>query len=123
MEVKTALSLEYVIAKWMPSLLRVRHLNRDVIIGWIGPRGGGKSIGAAATAAFDWGVEGEIIRSNMQIAWDIEVNEELAAFENIEPGIVHYESVALSKHKFLTFHPDYYRSVFVVDEINLWLVE
>lgn len=119
----TAPSLKQIIAKTIPSLLRVHHLNRDVVIGWIGERGGGKSIGAAATAAFDWGVEGDILRSNMRIAWEIKVDEDLAAMYRIETGSVHYESEELNKHKFLTFSPDYFRSVFVIDEINLWLAD
>ncbi|NVM23515.1 MAG: hypothetical protein HWN68_17250 [Desulfobacterales bacterium] len=120
---QTALSLEAVIAQTVKPLLRIRHLNRDVIIGWIGERGGGKSIGAATTAAIDYGIEGDQIRSNMQITWDIAVGDELAAKYGVTPGSVHYESTELSKHKFLTFSKEYFRSVFVIDEINLWLAD
>lgn len=120
---QTALSLERIIAENIAPLFRLHHLNRDVIIGFIGERGGGKSLGAAAVAAFDYGIEGDTLRSNMQIAWDIEVSEEQAALYGIEPGNVHYESEELSKHKFLNFYPDYFGSVFVVDEINLWLAD
>ncbi len=119
----TAPSLEELIAKTVQPLLRIRHLNRDVIIGWIGPRGGGKSLGAAITGALDYGIEGDIIRSNMQIAWDIPVGDELAGLYGIPGGNVHYQSEDLDKHKFLTFHPDYFRAVFVIDEINLWLAD
>lgn len=119
----TAPSLETLIAKTVKSILRIRHLNRDVIIGWIGERGGGKSIGAATTAAIDYGIEGDCIRSNMQIAWDINVPEEVAFKYGLEPGDVHYESQVLNKGKFLNFHPDYFKSVFVIDEINLWLAD
>ena len=116
-------SLELIIAKTVGSLLRVHHLNRDVIIGWIGPRGGGKSVGAATTGAIDWGCEGDVIRSNMSVAWDIEVNENVAALYGASPGVVHYESKELNKHKLLTFHPDYFRDVFIIDEINEWLAD
>ena len=122
MEVK-APSTEYIIAKTVKALLRIHHLNRDVIIGFIGERGGGKSIGAATVALLDYGIEGDTIRSNIQVTCDIEVSEELAAQYGGEPGTVHYESEDLNKHKFLTFDPDYFRSVFVIDEINLWLAD
>ena len=118
-----ARSLEGLIAKTVQALLRIQHLNRDVIIGFIGPRGGGKSLSAAATAAIDYGVEGDTLRSNMQITWDIDVSEEIASRFGLEAGRVHYESEELSKHKFLTFNKDYFRAVFVIDEINLWLAD
>lgn len=120
---QTAPSTEYIIAKNADAILRKPHLNRDIIIGWIGERGGGKSTGAAAAAQFDWGLEGNIIRSNMKIACDITVSEEVALIEGCPAGNVHYESEELNKHKFLTFSPEYKRSCFVIDEINLWLAD
>lgn len=116
-------SVEELIARTTIPLLRRRYLNRDVVIGFIGERGGGKSVGAATVAALDWGIEGDIIRSNLRVAWDIEVSEELAIKYNLEPKTVHYESEELNKHKFLSFSRDYYRSIFLIDEINLWLAD
>ena len=48
-----ALSLEDILQFELPALCRRQHLNRDVLIGFIGDRGGGKSLGGGLVALLD----------------------------------------------------------------------
>ena len=119
-----ALSLETLISYKVKPLFRVNHLNRDIIIGLIGDRGDGKSIGAAEIALLDWGVmPGEIMRSNMDISASITVSDEYAEKFNLKGDSVHYNSQYLDKIKFLRFAPEYYRNIFIIDEINIFLAD
>lgn len=121
---KIALSLEGLASYKIKALIRKMHLNRDIIIGLIGDRGGGKSIGAAEIALCDFGVEpGEIIRSNMSIKANVEISDEYAGKFGLNGGTVNYESKPLEKRKFLRFDPEYYRNIFVIDEINIFLAD
>ena len=124
MQNQIALSLDNIIAHKVKPLLRLMHLNRDIIIGLIGDRGDGKSLGAAEIALLDWGVEpGEIIRSNLDISADITVSDEYAYKFGLRGGSIHYQSKQLDKLKFLRFDPGYYRNIFVIDEINIFLAD
>jgi hypothetical protein len=121
---KIAPSLEVLIAYKVKKLLRRMHLNKDVIIGFIGDRGDGKSVGAGLVACLDYGIEpGAIIRSNMDIQIDISVSDAEAARYGLNGGTVHYQSKELDKGKFLGFDDSYKGAIYVVDEINIWLAD
>ena len=122
---KTALSLERLIFCKTQPLLRRKHLNKDVIIGLIGDRGDGKSIGAGLISMFDYGIEeGAIIRSNMDIQADIVVSDsEAQKYGLTKGGQVHYQSTDLDKGKFLGFDPSYMGAIYVIDEINIFLAD
>lgn len=125
MSEKTAPSLNDLIFKKSSWILRRQHLNKDVVIGIIGDRGDGKSIGAGLIAMLDYGVEpGAVIRSNMGIQADIVVSDSEAQQYGFEKGgSVHYQSQELNKAKFLGFDESYFRAIYVIDEINIFLAD
>jgi hypothetical protein len=118
-------SLEAIVARELPMLFRRRFkkVGNDIILGYVGDRGDGKSLAAAATATLDHMVLGRPCWSNMQISVEFHVDESLAAPEGLEPGTVRYESKPLNMRKFLNFAPEYAGGVFLIDEINIALAD
>jgi hypothetical protein len=98
-------------------------LNRDSIIGFIGDRGGGKSLGAAATAFRDYLLQGEPVFSNMPLSFNINFSADQAAEYGLQPGIVHYESQPLDIDRLLDYDPEYRGGCIVIDEINIALAD
>jgi hypothetical protein len=100
------------------------HLNADelwaFLAGFIGDRGGGKSAGSATTGVVDHMIDGKKVFSNMNIAVDIEVDDEIARREGLNSGgVVHYQSEPLDKDALLDLDERYRRSCLVIEEINV----
>lgn len=118
-----ALSLKDIIQFELPALFRRQHLNRDVIIGLIGDRGDGKSLGGGVISILDFMLQNEPCWSNMQIAARFNVDADTAEKYGLSPGSADFESNELDMQKFLHFHPDYHDGLFYIDEINIALAD
>ncbi len=125
-QTKTALSLEGIVQYELPPTpVHIQPwLNRDAIIGLIGDRGDGKSLGAGVIALFDHMVEGETCWANMRIGASFSVDASTLAQPkyakyNLKPGEARFSSKPLDMAKLLAFDPEYSGGVAVVDEINV----
>jgi len=116
-------SLKDIIQFELSSIFRRHHLNRDVVIGLIGARGDGKSLGGTAIAILDYMVESDPCWSNIAISVEFDISAETAARYGQLPGKAKFTSQPLDKTKLLRFDPEYQGGVFFVDEINLWLAD
>jgi len=118
------LSLRDVVQYELPPLFRRHHLGRDFIIGLIGDRGDGKSIGGAVITLLDYMIESDICWSNMKITASFDIDAETAGDYGFNSGDrVQFASEELDKHKLLTFDPEYSDGVFFTDEINIYLAD
>lgn len=97
--------------------------NRDIIIGLIGDRGGGKSIGGAQIAIRDHMLDGEPCFSNLNLNVNMTIDEKRAAEYKVVPGTVQYQSQELDMVKFMRFDPIYRGGVYLVDEINIAMAD
>ena len=101
-------------------IFRHRHLNREVIIGLVGHRGGGKSGSGSVIAIHDGMLSGFTVFSNMSIAFTMQVEDALAREAGMaQGGTVLFRSRPLDKVKLLEFDRMYARSYIFVDEINV----
>lgn len=115
-----ALSLDRLIAENVRALIRRFHLNRDWIIGLIGYRGAGKSLGGANIALRDFMFSGEKCWSNMAIRLDVELDDDDAEYFGLDHGgIQSYHSEYIDKQSFLTLDSRYEGSILFFDEFNL----
>jgi hypothetical protein len=113
-------NLRYVMSMEMKPLFTRAHLNRELIIGFVGARGGGKSGSGAVTALLEFMFSGLPVFSNMVIACDISVDDETAGKYGVRGGgIVHFRSIPLNKKKLLRFDPIFKKSCIFIDEINV----
>ena len=113
------LRLEDIVQYEIPPIFRRQHLNRDSIIGLIGDRGGGKSVGAGAVGLFDYMLQGEPCWANMQVRADFEISNETAGQYGLRGGIAHFESTPLDVERFLNFDPEYRGGCVIIDEYNI----
>lgn len=117
-------SIEDIPSDVIPPLFRVQHLNRDVVIGLLGDRGGGKSLGGGMICLLDYMLQGEPCFANMQVKATIGVDDEIAGkYGQTCGGSVTYEAKPLDKYKFLRFDPEYRGGVFFTHEFNIWLAD
>jgi len=101
-------------------LFYLPHLNREYVLGTVGDRGGGKSGSDAVISVVDFMLRGKPVWSNMDIAVDIEVSDELAMEAGLNSGgIVHYESLPIEKDKLLKLDDTYRHGCLVIEEINV----
>ncbi len=107
------LSAIHVIWETMTPVFKWQHLNPDVILGFIGNRGGGKSLGGAYVTLVDNMLQGIPCYSNVRISAKFKVN-------NIN---ISYEAKELEMVKFLRFDDAYEDTVFFIDEINVALAD
>lgn len=115
-----AQSLDEIIAYTVRALFRRFAHNRDVIIGLVGERGSGKSLGGANIAIRDYAIHGDPIYTNMAIKQAISVDDDTArSFGLDEGGISTYEAKHISKQKFLALDSRYEGSCLFFDEFNL----
>jgi hypothetical protein len=122
-EVKTPLSLEDIIQYELPPLLRRQHLNKDVIIGIVGDRGGGKGLSSAEICLLDYMLQNESCFANLQLKAIFDVDEETANKYGLQAGQATFEAKPLDKYKFLRFDPEYHDGVFYTQEFNIWLAD
>ena len=114
------LSLGDVIGQSIRALFRRFHLNRDWIIGLVGERGSGKSLGGANIGIRDFGMSGDPMWSNMAIDMGVDVPGYMAApYGMKEGGIVRYQAEHLDKQTFLALDPKYSGGLLFFDEFNL----
>lgn len=117
------LSLNDIVQYELPPLFRRQHLNRDTVIGLIGDRGDGKSLGGSIIALFDYMLQNEPCWSNMKIKVVFDIDNAIAGKYGLEGGQAIFESKPLNKYKFLNFDPEYQGGVFFIDEFNIWLAD
>ena len=115
-----AQSLNDIIKYNVRALVRRFHLNRDWIIGLIGDRGSGKSLGGSNIAIRDFMMNGEPCWSNMQMKLNVAVSDGIARYYgNPQGGIITYQSEYLEKEKFIYLDSRYEGGVLFFDEFNL----
>lgn len=120
----TAPSLNDIIQFEIPPLLRRQHLNRDVIIGLVGDRGDGKSLGGGIIALIDFMLQGDPCWSNMQIGAAFEVDDMTAYRYGFQQGgVASFYSEPLDMDKFLRFDKMYHGGLFFIDEINIAIAD
>lgn len=114
-----AVSLEDIVKHTVRALFRRYHLNRDWIIGLVGDRGSGKSLGGANVAIRDFAMNDEPLWSNMRIGLGVDVSESLAGQFGVERGLVVYQSEHIEKQAFLSLDERYEGGCLFFDEFNL----
>jgi len=115
-----AQSLDEIVKHNAYALIRRFHLNRDWIIGLIGERGSGKSLGGANIALRDFMFNGEPCWSNMRIKLQVEVDDETAHSCMLEKGgLVPFEAGYIDKQHFLSLDSRYEGGCLFFDEFNL----
>lgn len=103
----------------MPILLR-EHLDREIVVGTIGERGGGKSGSDAVIGTTDFMLAGKKIWSNMEIKCDIKINDDTARKYGLNSGgIAHFESLPIDKDALLKLDDTYRDGCLVIEEINV----
>lgn len=113
-------TLNDVVGQSVRALLRRFHLNRDWIIGLVGERGSGKSLGGANIAIRDFAISGDPIWSNMNINMGVEIPDAMAYDYGLKHGgIQYYQSDHLDKQSFLALDDRYHEGCLFFDEFNL----
>jgi hypothetical protein len=121
--------LRAIIARRARPLLRRMHLSPDWIIGLIGDRGSGKSLGGANISVRDWGFSGSTLHSNMKTKLTVDVDEWAALFGvddtkkihyTAKPGSVVYESEYIDRHALNRLDARYEGGHIFADEFNLF---
>lgn len=91
-----------------------RHLrNQSIIIGLIGPRGGGKSVGGARLTILDYMLKGYEVWSNMEIGLNLRLNGN-------SRGIM---SKPLNKLELSELDTVYSNGLLFVDEVNAYIAD
>jgi len=112
-------ALEDIAKHTIRALFRRYHLNRDWIIGLVGERGSGKSLGGGNIAIRDFGFNKEPLWSNMDIGLGVHIPDILARPFNLEEGLVICQSEHIEKQAFLALDSRYEGGCFFFDEFNL----
>lgn len=122
-----ALSVEQVIQHNVRALFRRFHLNRDWIIGLVGERGSGKSLGGANIAIRDFLMhvdqekgQNEPCWSNMDMKLEVTLSDEAAAWYGLERNATAaYQAEHIDKQSFLALDSRYEGGCLFFDEFNL----
>ena len=103
--------LAKLIQRYLPvRLFRVGHFSRmPIVLGFIGQRGAGKTVGAVGTAVLDWLLRSEPVWSNV----DISVRVVYKELEHI------FRSQPLDRLDLLDLTAGYKGGVVLVDEVNM----
>lgn len=113
-------SLNEIIRHNVRALVRRFHLSRDWIIGLIGLRGSGKSLGGANLSVRDFMMDGDPGFSNMGVKLTVNVKDNIAHYYNLpEGGKVVYEMQYIDKQSFLMLDARYEGSILFFDEFNV----
>jgi len=113
-------SIEEIVQFEAEALFRRYHLNQDWIVGLVGERGAGKSLGGANIVIKDYMMNIEPCWSNMFMKLDVEVSDEDARLYGLEQGgVATYESGHIEKQAFLALDSRYEGGCLFFDEFNL----
>ena len=112
-------SYEDIVKQTVRALFRRYHLNRDWIIGLVGDRGSGKSLGGANIAIRDFAMNNEPLWSNMNIGLGVAVSDDISKLFGLEKGLVVYQSEHIEKQSFLALDGRYEGGCLFFDEFNL----
>lgn len=105
---------------YIDSIFLRQHLDRELVIGTIGDRGGGKSATDAVIGIVSFMLAGKPVWSNMQIQCDIQIDDATAREHGLNyGGVVHYESLPLAKAALLKLDESYRNGCLVIEEINV----
>lgn len=105
-----------------------KGIKKDLLVGFIGERGGGKSASASVLSFIDFDLDGIPVFSNMNIGFDVkitqsDINRFASEFNKdmhaVPPGIYYFRSRPLDLAKLLMFDEEYRGSCMVVDEVNV----
>lgn len=106
--------------RYLDSVILQSHLDRELVIGAIGDRGGGKSALDAVLAIVAFAMRGKPVWSNMKIKLDLEISDALARENGLNyGGVAHYESLPLEKEALLKLDDTYRGGCLVIEEINV----
>jgi hypothetical protein len=123
-QTKIAHSLKEVAAYEFKPILRRKGIKKDLIVGLIGERGGGKSGSGAVISLIDYMMSGWPCYSNMKIALDLVIDDEIARKYGLEKGgTVSYRSLPVIMPKLLRFDEMYRGSLIFLDEINVEIAD
>ena len=122
-EVAIPPSIRDIVQFEVPAIFRRQHLNRDVVIGLIGDRGDGKSLGGGVISICDYLVQNEPCFSNLDINVAFNISDATAAKYGMRGGVAQFHSQELDMVKFLRFDSGYRGGVFYIDEINVALAD
>ena len=129
-----AYSVEDVVQHNVRALFRRFHLNRDWIIGLVGERGSGKSLGGANIAIRDFMMNrvdvvledksrsriNEPCWSNMDIRLDVKLDDDACMYYGLEKGsLAIYQADHIDKQAFLALDTRYEGGCLFFDEFNL----
>lgn len=123
----TTFSIEDVVQHNVRALFRRFHLNRDWIIGLVGERGSGKSLGGANIAIRDFMMhvdpdraQNEPCWSNMNIKLDVRLDDDVCSHYGLEKdSVAVYEADHVDKQAFLALDTRYEGGCLFFDEFNL----
>lgn len=116
--------LRLILRKKIRYILRRHNIKKDLIVGLVGERGGGKSGSGASLAFVDWMLDGIPVFSNMRIGVDFEVDDATAQKYGLRHGgVVSFNSIPLDLGKLLRFDPIFEKSLIFIDEINVLVSE
>lgn len=112
--------LRKIIGLSLPPVFTRPQINVPPTIGFVGDRGGGKSVGSSVVGLVDCGLEGQNIYSNMDINASIQVDDDIARSYGLNSGgVVHFQSKELDKDALLKLDERYMNSCIVIEEINV----
>ena len=102
------------------SLFKRHHLNREVLIGTVGLRGDGKSGTDAVISLVDFMLEGKPVWSNLDIAADIAIDDQMASKYGLNSGgVASFRSEPLDKEALLKLDGRYSKGCLHIEEINI----
>lgn len=116
-------SLNDLIPLKLRPILRRWHLGRDVITGFVGDRGEGKSLGGGKLAFRDHMMWGEPCWSNMHIKVAVEVSNAEAERYGLQGGTIIYESQQLDSAALLRLDDMFQGGIIYIDEPNMEFAE
>lgn len=97
-----------------------KEIDREVVIGTIGDRGGGKSATDAVLGFVNFMLDGKSVWSNMEISLAIEISDDTAREHGLNSGgWIEYRSEPLEKNALLRLDDKYRGGCLVIEEINV----
>jgi hypothetical protein len=103
-----------------PLFIREDFPRKDIIIGFVGMRGDGKSASGATVALIDYLLEGKPVWSNMAIQCGFKISDSTAnEYKLPHGGQALFKSEPLDKRALLNFDPRYHDGCLYIDEVNM----